>query len=358
MRIGTTVGITDSAGALVSSQKYWPYGAMRSATKQPPPLGITQTDKLYTGQQIENGDASLGLYNYKARFYSTTLGRFLSVDPVGGSEGDPQSWNPYAYVRNNPLVYVDPTGMYWGEGFVKKAKELVTGATKGAFEAVTSTPGAAWDAARGGLDMGVDAARNCWANEVCQSAAIGGGVLGCSALTGQPFACGMAGAALASLDNASPCAHGSAGDCGAIGVEFGAVALGAAAPRVAPAVGRYLGTVRWADETGALGFSSARLGRNLERAGFQRYAGEEAHHIVAGGARKAAPAQRALARFGIDIDSAENGVFLPKRVHQSLTRRQAYYDAVNDLVGSARTRMDALAALRDIRRGLLESYEP
>lgn len=35
--------------------------------------GVAQTDKLYTRQQIEPGDAALGLYNYKARFYSTVL---------------------------------------------------------------------------------------------------------------------------------------------------------------------------------------------------------------------------------------------------------------------------------------------
>jgi RHS repeat-associated protein len=72
---------------------------------------VAQTDKLYTGQRQEAGDAALGLYNYKARFYSTTLGRFVSADPVVGSPSDPQSWNAYTYVRNNPLRLVDPTGM-------------------------------------------------------------------------------------------------------------------------------------------------------------------------------------------------------------------------------------------------------
>jgi len=44
--------------------------------------GITVTDKLFTGLQDEPGDSALGLYNYKARFYSTTFGRFVSADPV------------------------------------------------------------------------------------------------------------------------------------------------------------------------------------------------------------------------------------------------------------------------------------
>ncbi len=50
-----------------------------------------------------------------ARFYSTRLGRFLSADPLVVSPGDPQALDRYAYVRNNPLRYVDPTGLGWEE---------------------------------------------------------------------------------------------------------------------------------------------------------------------------------------------------------------------------------------------------
>jgi hypothetical protein len=45
-----------------------------------------------------------------ARYYCPNLGRFLSVDPVGGSVGSSQSWNRYSYVLNNPLKLVDPDG--------------------------------------------------------------------------------------------------------------------------------------------------------------------------------------------------------------------------------------------------------
>jgi len=46
-----------------------------------------------------------------ARYYSPRLGRFLSTDPVGGSTGDLQSHNAYAYTHNNPLNGTDPSGM-------------------------------------------------------------------------------------------------------------------------------------------------------------------------------------------------------------------------------------------------------
>ncbi len=46
-----------------------------------------------------------------ARYYSSSLGRFMAVDPGDDTAAeDPQSWNKYAYVRNNPLAYLDPTG--------------------------------------------------------------------------------------------------------------------------------------------------------------------------------------------------------------------------------------------------------
>jgi hypothetical protein len=45
-----------------------------------------------------------------ARYYSSSLGRFMAVDPVGGSAENPQSWNRFVYVRNNPLQFVDLTG--------------------------------------------------------------------------------------------------------------------------------------------------------------------------------------------------------------------------------------------------------
>jgi len=102
--LGSTVGVTDQAGQLVASQKYWPYGATRSGGLDP----ATQTDKQYTGQQAEPGDAGLGLY-YKARFYSTVLGRFVSADPWA-PDGTHGGLNRYAYALNNPLLFTDPSG--------------------------------------------------------------------------------------------------------------------------------------------------------------------------------------------------------------------------------------------------------
>jgi RHS repeat-associated protein len=62
----------------------------------------------FTGQQ-RDGETSVDYF--RARHYTSQFGRFMSPDPLGGHLGDPQSLNHYAYVRNNPLNRVDPTGM-------------------------------------------------------------------------------------------------------------------------------------------------------------------------------------------------------------------------------------------------------
>jgi RHS repeat-associated protein len=53
-----------------------------------------------------------------ARYYGSSLGRFMRPDVIPGTQGDPQSWNLYAYVRNAPANLNDPTGHIWNNGFI------------------------------------------------------------------------------------------------------------------------------------------------------------------------------------------------------------------------------------------------
>jgi RHS repeat-associated protein len=64
----------------------------------------------FTGKER---DSESGLDNFDARYYGSSLGRFMSPDPgnAGASLDSPQSWNAYSYVLNNPLNAIDPTGL-------------------------------------------------------------------------------------------------------------------------------------------------------------------------------------------------------------------------------------------------------
>ena len=59
-------------------------------------------------------DTESGLDYFGARYYGSSMGRFLSSDPFlnSGHPDDPQTWNRYTYGLNNPLRIVDPTGLY------------------------------------------------------------------------------------------------------------------------------------------------------------------------------------------------------------------------------------------------------
>ncbi len=67
------------------------------------------TDQGFTGQK-HNMD--LGLYYYNARWYLPGVGRFASADTIVPDPMNPQQFNRYTYVLNNPLRFTDPTGHY------------------------------------------------------------------------------------------------------------------------------------------------------------------------------------------------------------------------------------------------------
>ena len=66
----------------------------------------------FTGKER---DAESGLDNFEARYFGSRMGRFMSPDPeqIHGFDhmGDPQPWNGYGYVHNNPLNATDPDGL-------------------------------------------------------------------------------------------------------------------------------------------------------------------------------------------------------------------------------------------------------
>jgi RHS repeat-associated protein len=95
--------VLDAQGTKVAESRHFPYGEERWRW---PEDSTFPTDYRFTGQR----DAGLGLYHMGARFYDSSLNRFLSPDSIIPQPGNPQSFNRYSYVNNRPLVAIDPTG--------------------------------------------------------------------------------------------------------------------------------------------------------------------------------------------------------------------------------------------------------
>lgn len=114
--LGSTRMVTDGAGELVARHDYRPFGAeFPPTTTEYANTGKGPRDpKKFTGHErdyfsVANVEGEYVDYMH-ARYYSPGWGRFLSVDPVLGTAAEPQSWNRYVYVANNPVNKTDPDG--------------------------------------------------------------------------------------------------------------------------------------------------------------------------------------------------------------------------------------------------------
>ncbi|MEZ5345229.1 MAG: RHS repeat-associated core domain-containing protein [Pyrinomonadaceae bacterium] len=94
--LGSTNVLADHTGTITSSANYDSFGN---------PTGNLTTRYQYTGREL---DADIGLYYYRARWYDSEIGRFISEDPIGFEGKDVNLFN---YVYGNPIKFSDPTGL-------------------------------------------------------------------------------------------------------------------------------------------------------------------------------------------------------------------------------------------------------
>ena len=98
--LGSIVALTDEDGAVVTQYNYSPFGVTEAISE-----GVVQPFR-FTGREW---DAETGMYFYRARYYSPTLARFTSEDPIRFESGD-VNW--YRYVGNDPVNKKDPLGLF------------------------------------------------------------------------------------------------------------------------------------------------------------------------------------------------------------------------------------------------------
>jgi RHS repeat-associated protein len=98
---GSTLALTDSAGAVSGSYVYLPFGWISNRS------GSTYNPFTFVGAHgvMEDGN---GFSFMKNRYYSSATGRFFQKDPIGLAGG----LNVYAYVGNNPVERIDPEGLF------------------------------------------------------------------------------------------------------------------------------------------------------------------------------------------------------------------------------------------------------
>ena len=105
-QVGTTRTYYDNNGSWVGNDFSLPFGDGGSS------WGPEVSPMHFTGQHTDY--ETLGIVHFMARSLSVVQGRWISPDPAGLAAVDPsnpQSWNRYAYVTNNPTGYVDPLGL-------------------------------------------------------------------------------------------------------------------------------------------------------------------------------------------------------------------------------------------------------
>lgn len=151
---GTIILSMDAAGAVIHQQRYSPFG-----------LALDNAVALdrYLGYET---DGETGLVQLGERMYLPSIGRFVSPDWYVLENPDrptrmPQGFNVYAYALNNPLVFKDPSGLWFGiDDLIVAAVGFVVGFVSGLIYGLVNGQG--WDSLLTALETGLTTAAGAW----------------------------------------------------------------------------------------------------------------------------------------------------------------------------------------------------
>ena len=151
---GTILMTMDAAGVVIQQQRYSPFGL---------PLNNAVDLDRYLGRER---DGDTGLLHLGARMYLPAIGRFISPDWYILENPDravrmPQGYNVYAYALNNPLVFKDPSGLWFG---LDDVLVLAIGFTVGFFAGLIYglANGQGWGSFLTALETGLTTAAGAW----------------------------------------------------------------------------------------------------------------------------------------------------------------------------------------------------
>ena len=102
--LGNNRIVANASAGVIQSTQFYPFGmafAEGTTTEQ------GRQPYKYNGKELDQSHG-LNQYDYSARFYDPAYNRFTTMDPLSEKY---YSWSPYVYVGNNPMKYIDPTGM-------------------------------------------------------------------------------------------------------------------------------------------------------------------------------------------------------------------------------------------------------
>lgn len=151
---GTVLLATDAAGNIIHNQRYSPFGT-----------ALDQSDALdrYLGRER---DVETGLLHLGARYYAPALGRFISPDwyvlenPTKPMRM-PQGYNLYGYAMNNPLIFKDPSGLWFGlDDLIVAAVGFAVGFASGLIYGLANGQG--WGSFLTALETGLTTAAGAW----------------------------------------------------------------------------------------------------------------------------------------------------------------------------------------------------